>query len=77
MRKVIVAVVLTVVLVLAVPIYFRWGWSRMVSECDFSHDAFALRHTGVTSESVSYSWHWSDGFTCKYSNGKTRTSYWF
>lgn len=77
-----VAVVLVGALVIAVPLYFRWGWTRMVAECNFGHDLREQRQSDVPfdsagTKSVSYSWQWSDGFTCEYSNGKTRSSYWF
>ena len=82
MRKVVVGVVLAVVLVTTVPIYFKWGWSRMDSACGFGPGAAEQRRLnaefdGADSGSVRYSWRWSDGFTCTYSNGKTRSSYWF
>ncbi len=80
-RKVVVGLVLGLLVVLAVPVFFRWGWSRMGSACGIGPTAADHRRLnaeldGADSGSVRLSWHVSEGFTCTYSNGKTRSSYW-
>jgi hypothetical protein len=81
-RKVVVGLVLGLVVVLAVPVYFTWGWSRAESACGIgqtvaAHRRLTAEFDGADSGSVRLSWHASEGFTCTYSNGKTRASYWF
>jgi hypothetical protein len=76
-----VAAVLVTALVLAVPVYFHWGWSRMADECDFgtpsSPAQTQIPFDSADSKSVAFSWRWSGGFTCTYNDGTTRSSYWY
>lgn len=66
-----------------VPIYFRVGWTRMTTQCGLGDSPLEQRHLDEDpldsegSRSVHYSWRWSGGFTCTYSSGYTRSSYWF
>lgn len=45
-------------------VYIRVGWDRMDSAC--SRD--------MSDSTVSYTWDFPDGFTCRYSDGSTRSS---
>lgn len=82
-RKVLPLFALAVVLLVAVIVYFRVGWDRMVAECELGKSPLGQRHLddvpfyGEGARSVAYSWQWSSGFTCTYSNGKVHSSYWF
>ncbi len=67
-----VGVVAAILLVLvAMALYLRVGWSRMESACslDEAH--------GQIHRSVSYGGSWQPlGFRCTYDNGQTSTSLW-
>jgi hypothetical protein len=74
-RKVLLGVAVLLVLALAVPVYLRLGWTRMTDRCD--GDLVAAGMSGVKRGSVSYSWDWPKGFTCRFSDGSKRQSLWF
>ena len=75
MRRTGIALLLTppILIVLSVG-YFRLGWSRMTNECDSQVSRNALAgHTG----GVAFSWRLNGGFTCRFSDGSSKQSYWF
>jgi hypothetical protein len=81
-RKALVLIAVLLILAAAVPIYFRFGWTRMVDDCDLGGpltqkhlDEVPLDADG--GRSVHFTWEWSGGFTCTYSNGHKRQAYWF
>ena len=55
----------------------------MTTACGLGDSPLGQRHLDEVpldargSRSVSCSWHVSGGFTCTYSHGRTRTTYWF
>jgi hypothetical protein len=70
-RRVVASTMLILVVALALPVYFRIGWSRMESHCSGEPPgkaAFAAVEFSYTSR----------GFTCVYDDGaRTEASYWF
>lgn len=71
------------VLALTIPVYLRVGWSRMTDECGFGDNPLPQRNAqeydrDITRKaSVHFSWEVRGGFTCTYSDGQVRQSYWF
>ena len=62
----------TFVVVLAVALYYRVGWTQMENQCP-SGGPTARR----ADDGVSYTWSWQPlGFTCTYGDGSSDTSLW-
>lgn len=65
--------------VVAAGLYLGVGWDHMASQCG-SFDYLSSHLPDVPNGGmlgVDYSWRFAGGFTCSYSDGTTRTSYWF
>jgi hypothetical protein len=82
MRAVVTSIVMVLVAFVAGGMYLKVGWERMATECGSKDQLIAKLNQfpeGPTqmSVSVSYSLQFPKGFTCEYSDGSKRSSYWF
>ncbi len=72
MKRLVMAVSVGLLLVVAGAAYFRVGWWRMETACNADPPG------GPQWNSVELGWSWNPvGFQCTYDDGTQRTSLWF